>query len=418
LQQKMRPREHWQLYDERSEAWLTKDQAKYPTDEVRTWLQAEHEVLGQLKTAVYREYCDWDLRIQDLRGTATISYLLAEFQESRTLARVLQLTAHDQIMAGRYDDAVETLRQGYQLAQDIGRPPLLISGLIGTAIGQLMHNELTFLIERSGENYYWALAALPDPLVDMRLAMQCEMNLPNMLFPYLKDAQAADRSPEEWRRLTVQCIAEMGSLQGGRPNVKGWEAELLAAGLMAKLYPVAKEQLVAQGMDRAKVEAMPVGQVVAIHTSRVTEHAYHEVFKVALLSTAEGLRRMPDVMKGLEKEIIRPDAVLSGRAGIPLASLLLPAEQNVLVAGARAERNLAALKVIEALRMHAAASGGLPATLADVTIVPVPENPASGEAFPYQYDAASGTATLDLPRIFGGPASRRDAVRYVIRLRK
>jgi hypothetical protein len=333
------------------------------------------------------------------------------------LARVVRLAAHDQIMAGRYDDAVESLRQGYQLARDAGQP-LLIGGLIGIAIGHMMNAELTFLIERSGDNYYWALASLPDPLVDLRASMQSEMNLPYQIFPFLKDAETADRSPEEWRRLTVQCIAEMSALEGGRPHVSGWQAELLAAALMTKLYPVAKEQLIAAGMDRVKVEAMPAGQVVAIHTARVTEYAYHEVLKLSLLSPAEGLRRLPAVMKGLKKDIVRPDAALSGRAGIPVVSLLLPAVHNVLLAGARMDRNLAALQTIEALRMHAASSGRLPAALSDVTIVPVPNNPVTEQPFPYECDATTGTASLDVPQIAGGPPTHRDALRYVIRLKK
>jgi hypothetical protein len=82
----------------------------------------------------------------------------------------------------------------------------------------------------------------------------------------------------------------------------------------------------------------------------------------------------------------------------------------------RAARNLAALKAIEAIRMHAAANDRqLPQSLADVTIVPVPNNPATGQPFPYQYDAAQGAATLDVPPMGERPASH-DGKRYVIKL--
>src|SRR6478672_12272018 len=66
VQQKMRPPEYWKEYDNRSEAWLTKDAAQYPKKEVHKWLAQQQVVLSQLKTAVYRERCDWDLRVQDL----------------------------------------------------------------------------------------------------------------------------------------------------------------------------------------------------------------------------------------------------------------------------------------------------------------------------------------------------------------
>ena len=56
---------------------------------------------------------------------------------------------------------------------------------------------------------------------------------------------------------------------------------------------------------------------------------------------------------------------------------------------------------------------GSRASLSDVTIVPVPKNPATGQPFPYQYDAATSAATLDLPAI----GNTRDGKRYVIKLK-
>jgi hypothetical protein len=105
---------------------------------------------------------------------------------------------------------------------------------------------------------------------------------------------------------------------------------------------------------------------------------------------------------------------LSGATGLPIAQLLMPAVQAAFQAQARMARNMAALQAIEALRMHAATSGGkLPASLSDVTIVPVPKNPATGQPFPYQYDAVSGAAALEAP----GINNARDGKRYVIRMK-
>ena len=54
-----------------------------------------------------------------------------------------------------------------------------------------------------------------------------------------------------------------------------------------------------------------------------------------------------------------------------------------------------ALMVVEALRMHAWENAGrLPASLDEITVVPVPENPATGEPFPYHLDG--DTASLDV----------------------
>jgi hypothetical protein len=122
-------------------------------------------------------------------------------------------------------------------------------------------------------------------------------------------------------------------------------------------------------------------------------------------------------MKRLEKDVLRPDAAFVGKGGLPIAGLLLPAVEAVLRADVRAARNIAVLQAIEAIRMHAADHGGqLPKSLAEITIVPVPNNPATGEPFPYRIDA-SGAATLEVPTLEGFQP-RHDGKRYVLRVRK
>ncbi len=51
--------------------------------------------------------------------------------------------------------------------------------------------------------------------------------------------------------------------------------------------------------------------------------------------------------------------------------------------------------MIEALRMHAAATGSLPNSLDEIKSVPVPNNPVTGK--PYVYRMEGETAVLDMP---------------------
>jgi hypothetical protein len=414
--QKQMSKEYWQEYSDKSQAWLaaaTDDPATKA--EVSKWLAAQKNVLAEIRAGAFREYCDWDFRLQDLRGTDLITFLLPEIQECRTLGRTLQLQARYEVMDGRPDDAFQTLRSGYQLARDTSQPPYLISALVGVAIANVMNEELLLLIRQTDANYYWALAALPEPLVDLRPAMQFEMNMPLQMFPFLKDAETASRSPDEWRRALIECLRGLADIDGASARMQNWEAELISTGLVAKLYPLAKEQLIAEGLDRDRVEAMPVGQVVAIQTARSVKYAFHEVFKLSHLPYHEANARMPATLKRLEDEgHLRGH--FSGREGLPLTSLLLPAVSGVMQAEMRMARNLAALETIEALRMHAAASGGkLPATLAEVTIVPVPQNPATGQPFAYSLND-SGFGTLDVPTI-GSQTPQQDGKRFVIKLK-
>jgi len=59
--------------------------------------------------------------------------------------------------------------------------------------------------------------------------------------------------------------------------------------------------------------------------------------------------------------------------------------------------------------MHAAETGQLPKTLEDISIVPVPLNPATNK--PFEYQLKGGTATLELPRSDGIVFSKRFELR-------
>jgi hypothetical protein len=72
--------------------------------------------------------------------------------------------------------------------------------------------------------------------------------------------------------------------------------------------------------------------------------------------------------------------------------MLLPAIPKVIVNNNRLDRKIAALRIIEALRLYAAAHDGqLPEKLADITEVPVPLDPGTGKPFEYQRDKDAGT---------------------------
>src|SRR5262245_12901053 len=332
--QRQRPKEYWQQASDNYAVWNEGPHDKFPKDEVGKWLQQQQSVLAEVKKAAYKELCDWRFRFQDIRGPEFYSLLIPEIQECRELARVLRLQARYEIFDGRYSDALETLRWGYQLAHDAATHSLIIASLVGNAIESLMNAELLHRIEASGETYYWAIASLPHPVADVRPALQLEINSHWQVFPFLKDAETTNRSPDEWRQLIVRSLQDLADL-GGQGQYKGWQGELAAAALMTKLYPVAKDELVRGGMDREKIEAMPVGQVVTVHTARATEAVYHEIFKHTLLPYREAMLRLPVVMKRLEKDTIRPDATVSGKIGLPIANLFLPAVQAVLQAQVR-----------------------------------------------------------------------------------
>ena len=175
-------------------------------------------------------------------------------------------------------------------------------------------------------------------------------------------------------------------------------------------YTHAKEQLIAQGMDRERVEKMAVGQVIAIYTERVYRRFSDDYAKLWYVPFAD----MNKVGDSVEKRLrdARPFGTSDDREILPIVSMLLPAMQAARSAQVRLECEVAALRVIEALRMYAAEhGGGLPKTLDEITAVPVPPNPATGKPFAYRLD--DKTAVLELPNSDGFHSGNR---RYEIQI--
>jgi hypothetical protein len=170
-----------------------------------------------------------------------------------------------------------------------------------------------------------------------------------------------------------------------------------AATWLASAAPKAKAGLVAMGHARAEVEAMTPEQAVAIHTAETFDDLRDEMFKWFYLPYWQARERAQRAERELTAEGKQREVV-------PLASLLLPAVGKAHFSAARLQRQVAALRCIEALRAYAARHDGkLPARLDDLTETPLPPNPVTGKPFPYRLEGAgavlSADGPADLPRV-------------------
>jgi hypothetical protein len=391
-------------YGEEFDDWYSTDVpiSKLPLDKVRA---ANHEldaaVRSQLAVAANRRKCDWELGIDQIRGVDVISFMLPEFQECRQLARILMLRTRLAVAERRYDDAIETMRMSYRLGHDAAQP-FLVCGLIGIAIDGLTNRSLVELIASpESPNMYWALGELPNPPIDLQPTVRFEMGFGSRMFPFIHNAETTDHSPQEWNRLLTQSIHDLQYLGGtGIPRFSGIGSNDTTSGLAATTvallgYTHAKERLIAEGMDRGRVAKMAVGQVIAIYTERNYRRFADDWENLWQVPYA----RSVDVARRLEQKLNAAKPLGDGvdREILPMGTLLLPALQASREAQVRLDRDVASLRVIEALRLYAATHDGkLPDRLDDINEVPVPNNPATGKPFMYRLDGA--TAILELPR--------------------
>jgi hypothetical protein len=157
---------------------------------------------------------------------------------------------------------------------------------------------------------------------------------------------------------------------------------------------------------------MPVGQVVAIYTERNYQQFADEWETLWYMPYWEIQGRAEAMEDRIAKA--RLGSGSADREIIPMVSLLLPAMEAARDAQVRLEREIASLRVIEAVRMYAAGNRGeLPPSLEKITQVPVPINPATGKD--YVYYVRGGTAILELPASDGIGGGNR---RYEIKVAK
>ena len=385
----------------------------------------DNYISNHIERATKCRYCDWGLGEEGLVGTKIFDLLLPSVQETRSISRALSLQTRVAIAEKRFDRAVELMRMNYRVGQNVSKMKFLVCTLVGVAeVGITNGTMIDFIAAPDSPNMYWALTELPRPIIDVREAFRLELTSMNGLFPELFSAEETEQSVEAWKSHTSKIVQSAfytsRSVNGGSgkemiDELNGNSPELTVNQLVFKLAPVmvglaayreAKQQLLDDGEDAQKVEARPVAQVIAMAMARdmtkrsqEMERWIYQPFDVA--------------EKGLSQEeetfIRRENLGMITRPGEAIASMLLPAGQQVHAAQMRIQRDIDAMRVIEAIRMHAAQTGTLPATLDQISVVPVPVNPATNE--PFSYQLKGDTATLELPRSDGITYSKRFEIR-------
>lgn len=363
-----------------------------------------------------RQECDWGIRAEQFTGADFFQLTLGEFQSVRSIARMLNLQIRLAVHEHRYDDAVKYLRTQYQIGADVGSEPVVVCGLIGIAITGIANAGVADLIAApDSPNLYWALSEIPTIPVPIGPAARNELAFAHKIFGDLNELERSVRTPDEWNAYWKSSVAKIysaiGSVRDENSRFVAVAAVPLATGLSG--YSHAKRRLVDWGRPPDEVEAMAVGQVLTLYSARVSQTGADKYWQAFLAPYSATKFRDGSAAE----EYAAASGMLSGgedREVLPVVSLLSPATQSARSAEMRVTRELAALRVIEALRMHAARNDSRwPDTLDDVTCVPVPLNPATDKPFVYHRDGK--TAVLELPDSDGAPGNSR---RYEITIAK
>jgi hypothetical protein len=364
--------------------------------------------------------CDWGYALEDMRGPDVLGFVLPSVQDTRSVSRVLALRTRVAIAEKRFEDAVHLMRMNYQLAASVNEMDLIICSLVAIAEAGITNGTVIDLMATPGSpNMYWALTELPRPIVDLRESVRMDVTMINRIFPKLFEAEGKVKSVEQWRQLLVEIVqsaATVSALTSGKqslehsgdqtpPTLEQLAMHLAPTVIGILSYENLKQQLIKNGEEAQRVEAMPVAQVLTNSMVRSLNKFSNDTERWIYLPFAQAKAGM----RQEEKNLMKAERDAFRRPGGILSSMLLPATEQVFIGQMRVQRDIDALRVIEAIRMHAAETGQLPPTLDDISVVPIPMNPATNKPFEYQLN--DGTATLELPRSDGIMYSKRFELR-------
>ena len=240
---------------------------------------------------------------------------------------------------------------------------------------------------------YWALTALPRPLIPFRDQTELERRLPERMFPELVSA-AQPHTDAEWTSLLERLHNRMTRVAAT------YETEVAIPPLdrfNAALLPAARQFAL-----RSHLTPMSDAHLLMLYIADHVATTWDELLKATYLP----MDQWGDLPKSLEQR-----AATLKQGPLQLFETISAATFNANRAVLRAHRKIAALRVVEALRAHAAATGKLPATLGEVKVVPLPDDPATAKPFVYKLE--NGAATLLSPSFHDGDPG----LGYIVTLR-
>ena len=383
--------------------WLRMPLEEFPREQARRLLNERAWIMNEVKRAARMQAAEWQPSLDEYTPFTT---RWPEVLQARDMGRLLAIEAKLAILEGRYDDAIESIRAGYALGRHLAERPMLVSGLVGRAVVDLMSQQVRNLIQQpDAPNLYWALATMPQPYIEMTAALETEMGVLERWIPELEAFRQQTGSAEAASHVWDRLAEELPTLFSEDPpyllsDPVRTRAVLAAWGI--RDYPRARRELIEVGYPSEKVDAMSVPQVMLLWDYRNYVALRDDYSKWILLPARER------VLFRERSENLLPPGTVDTVGSTPLSTFahwaFLPPS---VIASAFADSGIAQLRLFEALRLHGAhTGGGLPASLDEITVVPVPDDPATGE--PFRYRLEDGLGLLE--------GARYPGERYEIRL--
>jgi hypothetical protein len=324
--------------------------------------------LRQADWAARLDKPDWQI-LQKLKVEG-IGLLIPDVQKLRSLANALQGRFHEEVAQRRFDDAIVTAKTMFAMSRHMAEHPTLIGDLVGIAIAYVAIGPLEEMLEQPGcPNLYWALTALPNPMISLAGGIEGERVMIGSEFHELSDTAPMTADQINTLARHIDKVREFD--KSFKLTTRAW---LEARAKLKNVVRAARARLVESGLPEELLLRFPAAQVILLDEKREYEVRRDEIMKLMSLPAWQ--------FSALHAQVRRPKE-------FNLFEFLLPAVHKVRQAQGRLEQRIAMLRHVEALRLYAAAHDGkLPTTLSKIN-VPLPVDPFTGKPFRYALDGAT-----------------------------
>jgi len=355
----------------------------------------------ELKRAAYRRTAEWEYPIGE-RPIANI--LLPDVQGARQIiGRGLSVWIRHRIAHGQIEEALEGISLGLANSRHYGRTPFVITQFVCAAVDSMMLARLEELLENPDcPNLYWALTALPRPLIDLRPAVELEQRFLQMSvagLDELDDLQTEYQWAQKAQEVT-RLLAEVGGNAEPKSGLPGSVIQRLAQRARAEL-----PSRIDGGADRVeKMSDAEAGLRWLIHFN------VEQSQEIAALMSLEPPAAIPQLAELQEHGV-------QYRSELGISSLfVLEQPFDAYIFSRKAQRRIDALRVVEAVRNYAAThQGQLPSALDEIADTPIPNDIFTGEPFHYEL---TEVAALLWGRRYEIDGKEVAAIRYRVNLRK
>jgi hypothetical protein len=349
-----------------------------------------------LKRAAFKRTAEWEYPIGE-EPFATI--ILSDVQGSRDIVgNGLSVWIRQHIARGQLAEAREAILVGLAVSRHYSRTPFLITQFVCAHLDSMLMTRIEELLSQPDcPNLYWALSALPRPLVDLRPSIELEQRFLQMSVPGLDDLDRL-QTEEQWTTHALSAFdlfSQMPDKMAGRP-------------LLAHAAQIARPEMsewVDGGANR--VAQMSDAEAALRWFLHAQQEQAEETTALMSLDPQAAIPRLAALQKRMEK--------FYSKLGVPALQVVASTPSSYLVAHGL-ELRIDALRVVEAIRDYAAHHGGqVPPSLDKIVDSPVPDNPLSGK--PFQYEATPDGATLSTQ---GYQVNEKEIgeIRYRIKIRK